>query len=53
MVVASRDLYSPLEESDERPEDFNWDVPGVNRRDKRIAERFQNEATPSLARTPH
>ena len=44
IVVASRDLYSPPEESDDRPDDFNWDVQGANRRDKRIAELFLNEA---------
>lgn len=43
VVVASRDLYSPPEETDDRPEDFNWDVQGGNRRDRRIAELFQNE----------
>ena len=43
VVVASRDLYYPPEESEDRPENFNWDVQGSNRRDKRIAELFQNE----------
>lgn len=43
VVVASRDLYSPREETDDRPANFNWDVQGANRRDKRIAELFQNE----------
>jgi len=43
IVVASRDLYSPPEESDDRPDNFNWDVQGGNRRDKRIAELFLGE----------
>ncbi|HKV92836.1 MAG TPA: hypothetical protein VJW20_09840 [Candidatus Angelobacter sp.] len=43
VVVASRDLYYQPEETEDRPEDFNWDVQGGNRRDKRIAELFQNE----------
>lgn len=47
VVVASRDLYYPPEETaeeiDTRPENFNWDVQGGNRRDKRITELFQNE----------
>lgn len=44
-----RPLQSP-EESDDRPEDFNWDVQGANRRDKRIAELFQNETRQFLVR---
>jgi hypothetical protein len=43
IVVASRDLYDPPEESDDRPDNFNWDVQGGNRRDKRIAELFLGE----------
>jgi hypothetical protein len=43
VVVGSRDLYVPPEGSEDRLEDFNWDVQGANRRDKRIAELFQNE----------
>jgi hypothetical protein len=47
VVVGSRDLYYPPEETpdetNDRPEDFNWDVQGSNRRDKHIAELFQNE----------
>ena len=43
VVVGSRDLYVPPEESDDRPENFDWDVQGANRRDKRIADLFQNE----------
>ena len=50
IVVASRDLYSPPEEGDDRPDDFNWDVQGANRRDKRIAELFQNETRQFLVR---
>ena len=50
IVVASRDLYSPPEESDDRPEDFNWDVQGANRRDKRIAELFRNKTRQFLVR---
>jgi hypothetical protein len=43
IVAASRDLYSPPEETANRTEDFNWDVQGGNLRDRRIAELFQNE----------
>jgi hypothetical protein len=43
VVVGSRDLYFPVEESDDEPEGFNWDVQGANRRDKHIAELFLNE----------
>jgi hypothetical protein len=43
VVVGGRDLYYPPEQSDNPTEDFEWDVQGANRRDKRIAELFQNE----------
>jgi hypothetical protein len=43
VVVGSRDLYVPPEASEAGVDDFNWDVQGANRRDKRIAELFQNE----------
>jgi hypothetical protein len=43
VVVGGRDLYYPPEQSDDLIEDFEWDVQGANRRDKRIAELFQNE----------
>jgi hypothetical protein len=43
VVVGSRDLYVPAEESDDPPKDFDWIAQGANRRDKRIAELFQNE----------
>jgi hypothetical protein len=50
VVVGGRDLYYPSEERDDRPEDFDWDVQGANRRDKRIAELFQNEPRQFLVR---
>jgi len=50
MVVGSRDLYVPAEESEDEPEDFNWDAQGANRRDKRIAELFQNETRQFLVK---
>jgi hypothetical protein len=43
VVVGARDLYYPSEESDDPIEDFDWDVQGASRRDKRIAELFQNK----------
>jgi hypothetical protein len=43
VLVGSRDLYVPPAEIEEGLEKFNWDVPGANRRDKRIADLFQNE----------
>jgi hypothetical protein len=42
VIVGGRDLYYPPEESDHSVEDFDWDVQGANRRDRRIAELFQN-----------
>jgi hypothetical protein len=58
VVVASRDLYSPPEENPEenpkenndRPGNFHWDVQGGNRRDRRIAELFQNETRQFMVR---
>jgi hypothetical protein len=50
-VVASRDVYSPAEKSDDRPDNLNWDVQGANRRDERIAELFINETRQFLVRT--
>jgi hypothetical protein len=44
VVVGGRDLYYPAEDSRVPVEDFDWDVKGANRRDKRIAELFQNES---------
>jgi hypothetical protein len=41
VVVGSRDLYNPPQESDDL-ENFDGDVQGANRRDKGIAELFQN-----------
>jgi hypothetical protein len=43
VVVGSSDLYVPPEESGGQPENFDWDVQGASRRDKRIAELFKNE----------
>ncbi len=43
MVVGNSDLYVPHEESGDQQENFDWEVLGASRRDKRIAELFQNE----------
>src|SRR5215469_12834765 len=50
VVIGSRDLYYPREESVDPVEDFDWDVQGANRRDKRIAELFQNETRQLMVR---
>lgn len=50
VVVGGRDLYYPPEESDHPFEDFDWDVQGANRRDRRIAELFQNETRQFMVR---
>ena len=50
VIVGSRDLYYPPEESDDRLKDLDWEVQGANRRDKRVAELFQNETRQFLAR---
>jgi hypothetical protein len=50
VVVGSRDLYYPAEETDDPVEDFDWDVQGANRRDKRIAELFQHETRQFMVR---
>ena len=50
VVVGGRDLYYPPEESDGPMDDFDWDVHGANKRDKRIAELFQNETRQFLVR---
>jgi hypothetical protein len=50
VVIGSRDLYYPPEESDAPMEDFDWDVQGANRRDKRIAALFQNDTRHFLVR---
>jgi hypothetical protein len=50
VVVGSSDLYLPRESNDDRLEDFNWDVQGGNRRDKHIADLFQNETTQFLVK---
>jgi hypothetical protein len=50
VVVGSSDLYVPPEESADRPENFDWDVQGATRRDKRIAELFQNETRQFLVK---
>jgi hypothetical protein len=42
VVVGSSDLYIPAEEGTQS-ESFDWQVLGSSRRDKRIAELFQNE----------
>ena len=49
-IVGGRDLYYPPEEGDDPAEDFDWDVPGANRRDKRIAELFQSETRQFVVR---
>src|SRR6266849_3470580 len=43
VVVGNSDLYVPHEESGDQQENFDWEVLGASRRDKRIAELFQNE----------
>jgi hypothetical protein len=50
VIVGSRDLYYPPEETDDPPGDFDWDVQGANRRDKRIAQLFANETRQFLVR---
>jgi hypothetical protein len=50
VLVGSRDLYVPPAEGEEGLETFNWDVPGANRRDKRIADLFQNETRQFVAK---
>jgi hypothetical protein len=50
VIVGSRDLYYPPEETDDPPDDFDWDVQGANRRDKRIAQLFENETRQFLVR---
>lgn len=50
VVVGNHDLYYPPEETDDRPEDFNWEALGSNRRDKRIAALFQDETRQFLVR---
>lgn len=50
VVVESRDLYVPPEENADRPENFEWDVQGANRRDQRIAGLFQNETRQFLVK---
>ena len=48
VIVGSRDLYNPPHENDNP--DFDWDVQGANRRDKGIAELFQNETRQFMVR---
>ena len=52
VVVGSRDLYVPADENNNnnKPEEFDWDLPGASRRDKRIAELFQNETRQFLVK---
>jgi hypothetical protein len=50
VVVGSSDLYVPAEETDNEQKDFNWDLQGANRRDKRIADLFQNETRQFLVK---
>lgn len=42
IIVGSRDLYYPPDETTDEPTDFDWEH-SPNRRDTRIAELFQNE----------
>ena len=49
MVVGSRDLYNPPQESDDL-ENFDWEVQRANRRDRGIAELFQNETRQFMVR---
>jgi hypothetical protein len=50
VVVGGRDLYYPTKESDVPLDDFDWDVQGANRRDRGIADLFQNETQQFLVR---
>lgn len=50
VIVGSRDLYYPTEETDGPIEGFDWDVQGANRRDRRIGELFQNETREFIVR---
>lgn len=50
VVVGGRDLYYPPKDSDVALDDFDWDVQGANRRDKGIADLFQNETRQFLVR---
>jgi hypothetical protein len=50
VVVGNHDLYYPPEETSDRPQDFNWEPLGSNRRDKRIAVLFQGETRQFLVR---
>lgn len=43
VIVASRDLYYPSIDADGPVQDFDWEVLGANRRDRLIANLFQNE----------
>ena len=49
VVVGSRDLYNPPQESDDL-ENFDWEVQRANRRDRGIAELFQNETRQFMVR---
>ena len=42
IIVGSRDLYYPPDETTDEPSDFDWEH-SPNRRDTRIAELFNNE----------
>ena len=50
VIVGSRDLYFPPENTDVPIEDFDWDVQGANRRDRRIAELLQNQTREFIVR---
>jgi hypothetical protein len=50
VVVGSRDVYVPPEDSHDQTENFDWDVQGANRRDKRIADLFQDETRQFLVK---
>lgn len=49
IVVASRDRYYPAGNADEFPPDFEWDCPGANRCDERVAVLFKETANSPLA----
>jgi hypothetical protein len=50
VVVGSRDLYCPAEETVEFPENFKWEVLGSNRRDRKIAALFEDETRQFVVR---
>lgn len=44
ILAGSRDVYSPREDAQEVPADFDWDQPSANRRDQRLQWFFEERA---------